>query len=80
MIEVIFEMLIYIFVDVIFGGIILGIFKGVHSIGLIVLKLITFSNKSIQELKEKYKDSSKPYFLGFLIAIGTIYLLIKLIT
>lgn len=59
----------------IMGGLITNIFNGIHLLGLLALKLITFSGKSIDELKEKYKDSSKPYFLGVGICIGIIHLL-----
>ena len=77
MFEIILEMIVYFFVEIIFQGIILGIFRGIKLIGLLALKVITLSDKPIVELKEKYEDSSKPYFLGFGIIIGIIYLIIK---
>lgn len=77
MIEAIVELIIYFFVEVIFQGIILGIVKGVKVIGLITLKLITLSKESNEELNDKYKGSSKPYFIGFGILIGSIYLIIN---
>lgn len=38
MIEVILEIIVYIFVEVIFQGIILRIFRGIKILGLLVLK------------------------------------------
>jgi hypothetical protein len=79
MIEIIVEFIVSFFVEVIFQGIVLGIFRGVKLIGLIVLKLLTLSKNSIEELKEKYKDSSKPYFVGIGASIGMVYMIIELI-
>lgn len=79
MIEIILEMIAYIFVEIIFQGIILRIFRGIKLSGLLLLKLITLSDRPIKELREKYKDSSKPYFLGFGLTIGIIYFTAKLI-
>lgn len=80
MIEVIAEVIIYFFVDIIFQGIILRFFKIIKTIGIIILKLMTFSGKSIKELKDSYKDSSIPYFLGFGATIGLIYFIVVLVT
>ncbi len=55
----------------------LKLFRGIKLIGLFGLKVIALSGKPIDELKEKYDDSSKPYFLGFGLATGMIYLIIK---
>ena len=79
MFEAILELIVYIFVEIIFEGIILGFFRGVKISGLIALKLITLNDKSINEVEERYKDSSKPYFLGFGITIGIIYLITKIV-
>lgn len=76
--QIILEAIAYFVVEVIFGGFILGIFKVMKLIGLMVLKVIRLSNQSIEELREVYKDSSLPYFLGFGLSSGIIYLLIKL--
>ena len=76
MIEVIFEL----FVEIVFQGIILGFFRVVKGIGLFVLKLMTSSNKSLPELKEKYKNSSLPYFLGFGVTFRIIYLLVMVVS
>lgn len=73
MIELIIEYIVYLFVEIIFLRIILGFLKLIKLLGIIVLKLFTFSNKSIADLKVKYKDSSKPYFIGFGI-LGLLYL------
>jgi len=70
----IFRGLAQIFGETIVGGVIGGIFQSVHWIGLWMLKLLTASSDSIKELGEKYKDSSTPYFLGFGILIGIIWL------
>lgn len=66
----IFEIIAHIFIEILLGG----IFKLVHWIGLIGLKLITISTDSMEELGVKYKDSSIPYFLGFGILIGILCL------
>ena len=73
--EVILEFIIYVFVEVIFYGIIWRIIKIVKLSGIITLKFLTLSNKSIGELRIKYANSSKPWFLGFGIFAGLIYLI-----
>ncbi len=79
MIEILLEMIAYFFVEIIFQGIILGIFRGIRLVGLFALKLITFDNESLNDLKERYKGSSKPHFLGFGLIISLIYLIVKII-
>ena len=69
--ECILEFIILVFVDFLFGTILGAIFRGIWWVGICCLKGITFSKASIAELKEKYKDSSKPYFLGFGVLIIT---------
>lgn len=76
--QIIIEAIAYFVAEVVFGGFIMGIFKLMRLVGLMVLKIIRLSDKSIKELKEVYKDSSIPYFLGFGLTIGIIYLLIEL--
>jgi len=76
MLELIAQFFAYLFGNIIAQGLFGAIFKGVYWIGLISLKLITFSKVSTSELKIKYKDSSKPYFLGFGFVLG-IYLIIN---
>ena len=75
MFGIILEIIVSFFVEVIFQGILLRILRGAKLVGLYILKLIILSNKNLYELKEKYKDSSKPYVLGFIVIIGLIYLL-----
>ena len=77
--EVILEFVIYVFVEIIFYGIIWRIIKMVKLSGIITLKLLTLSNKSIGELKIKYANSSKPWFFEFGIFATTIYLIGKVI-
>lgn len=79
MLELIAEMLGYIFVEIIFEGILLRLFRGVKLSGLLALKILTLSNRPLTELEDHYKDSSKPYFLGFGITIGLFYLISYLI-
>lgn len=76
--QIILEAIAHFVVEVVFQGFILGIFKVMRVIGLMVLKVIRLSDQSIKELKEVYKDSSLPYFLGFGLSIGVICLIIKL--
>jgi len=75
MVEFIFELIAQFLTEVVFHG----FFKGIKLSGILVLKVITLSDKPIGELKEKYAHSSKPYFLGFGITIGAICLLIRAI-
>ncbi len=77
MIEIIIEMITYIFVEIIFQKFILGFFRVIQLIGLLLLKLITLNNKPIDKLKEKYEDSSKPYLLGFGFVIGIVYIIVN---
>lgn len=77
-IEVILEFLAYIFVEILFQGVILGIFKIIYWTGVLVMKLITFNKQPFADLIEKYKDSAMPYFLGITLWGGFIYLIITL--
>ncbi len=77
--EFILEMIGQFIVEIIFEIIILGFFRCIKIFGLVMLKFLTLSDKSIIELKEKYKDSSKPYLLGFGFIFGIIYLIIKMV-
>ncbi len=78
MMEIILEAIAYFFVEIIFQGIIMRVIRGIKSIGIIILKLVTLSKESVEELKVKYKDSSKPYFIGCGATIGIIYLLLQI--
>lgn len=80
MIEFFLDIFMRFFSESFFGKLILRIFKKVKFLGLVVLKMITFSTKPIEDLKEKYKDSSKPYFIGFGLSIGLVYLVTKWLT
>ena len=51
----------------------------IRGLGLLGLKMITFSDLSFHFLSEKYKNSSKPYFMGFAILVIIIFLLIQVI-
>lgn len=77
MLEVILEGIVFFFVEILFQGLIMQLFKAIKLVGLLALKMITLSDEPIKELKEKYKDSNKPYYIGFGIAIGVIYLIIR---
>ena len=79
MLEIIIEFIVYIVVQIIFEGIILGFIRMVKKLGLFILKLITFSGKSMKEIEEAYPASSKPYFLGFGIIILVIYFIVKML-
>ncbi len=73
--EFILEVIGRILAEITFHGIIRGIFQFVRWIGLWMLKILTASSTSIKELGIKYQDSSAPYFLGFGVFIGIIWLL-----
>lgn len=80
MLEIIIEAIVYIFLEILFKGVILGIGRTIKSIGIFGLKLILLSKKPFSELKEEYKQSYTPYFLGFPLTIGFIYLLVAIIS
>ena len=72
--ELIGEILSTIF-GVIFGELIknslLGwLFYIPYMTGVIILKVLTWNSRPIKMLKHEYKDSSKPWFLGFGAWIG----------
>jgi len=71
MFEMIFRFIFFMLEEVLIEG----IFAIARYIGLLSLKLITLSSKPIEQLNRYYKDSSKPYFLGFGIIAGIIYLI-----
>lgn len=76
-IQAVIEFIVYIIFDILFQGIVMGIFRAIKWIGIYALKCITLTPASLEELKVKYKDSSKPYFLGFGLVIVCIYLIIN---
>ncbi len=78
-IEVILEFLAYIFVEILFRIVILGIFKIIYWTGVLVLKIITFNKQPLAELFETYKDSALPYFIGTIVWSGFIYLTITIL-
>jgi len=47
-------------------------------LGVGTLWALSFNNDSFNEYKEKYKGSSTPYFIGFGLLIGVVYLILKL--
>ncbi len=53
--------------------IVVGIFKLAYTIGVYVLKVLTRNTKPFPEIRVAYKDSSKPYFIGFAVLIGFFY-------
>ncbi|MFK7948687.1 MAG: hypothetical protein AB8G11_13935 [Saprospiraceae bacterium] len=74
--EIIAEIIGYIFVKVIFQGIILGILRVIRGIGIIIIKIITFNKESFSEISQTYKGSLIPYLVGLSLTIVMIYLLI----
>lgn len=71
------EFFAQVLVELIFEGIIFGFFKLIRKLGVLVLKVITLNKTSFKKLdKEYYKDSSKPYLIGFGILIGFVFLLL----
>ena len=72
----IIEIITSIFLESIFGRIIFKLIRVIKLGGFFVLRLIIINTRSMEEVKEKYTDSSLPYFLGFGMAFGIIYLLI----
>lgn len=69
------EFIISFFVDILFEGILLRIWSGVRQTGFLMLSLLT--GISLEAAHERFKDSSKPYFLGVGIWMAFIYLLIQ---
>lgn len=73
---IIFEIIAYIIMEIIFEKTIKGFFKLFRKLGILVLKILTLSNTSFEELdKEYYKDSSKPYLIVLILVIGIVFLL-----
>lgn len=72
---IIIEIIIQFVIEIIFGKIILGLFALVRKLGIGILILITFDDTPFNQLSEgKYKGSSLPYWIGFLIIAGLIFL------
>ena len=69
MVEIIFDALAYIFVEIIFSG--------VKMIGLLTIKVFTLNKDSIEALKTKYKGSFVPYLIGLGVIVATVYFLIN---
>ena len=59
----------------ILGKVFGALFYGMWWMGVVSLKWIAFSKSSIEELKIKYKDSSKPYFMGFGILMALFFMI-----
>ena len=76
--NLIIEFITYIVVEIIFQNVILRLLKGLKWVGLMLLRSITLSQDSLDALNEKYKDSATPYFVGFAIVIGLVYLIYDL--
>lgn len=64
-------------VEIIFKGFILGIFKVIRTIGIVIIKIFTFNKDSFSEISEAYDDSVIPYLTGFSLTIAVVYLLLK---
>ncbi len=79
MIEIILEFIGQVFVEFLFQTVIMGFLRLVYLCGIILLKIITFSNQPVGALKKKYKDSASPWFLGFSFIGGMIYLITILV-
>lgn len=48
--------------------------------GVLVLKLLFHRDSKLIDLNEKYKDSSKPYFIGTFLLAAIIYAIMKAVT
>ncbi|MBL7782557.1 MAG: hypothetical protein JNM22_15125 [Saprospiraceae bacterium] len=77
MLQLTAEFIIYFFVDILFEGILLRIWRGVRQSGFLILSLLT--GISLEAAHERFKDSSKPYFLGMGLWAGVAHLLFSLI-
>lgn len=73
----IFELIAQFFVEILFGKIILNIFRYVHLLGVFLYKIVTFSRKDVKALNLELKDSSKPLFLGWVVVIILLVLIGK---
>ncbi len=66
MFELIVEGIVYFVAEVLFKGVHLT----VKYLGLLFMKICTLSPKPMKELKEKYEESLRPAFFGYLIVFG----------
>jgi len=73
--QFIIEVILSFFAENIGGKILSSFFAAVYRFGIIGLKIVTLSGKSIEELDKEYKDSSKPYFMSFFVIVGFLFLL-----
>jgi hypothetical protein len=54
--------------------------KVIYNLGIIGLKILTFSKLSIIDLKAKHQDSNLPYIIGFFIFAVILIIIIIVIT
>jgi len=52
-------------IEIIFKGLVTGLFAGAKRIGLFFLKAINSNINSEEGAKEKYENSITPYIIGF---------------
>ena len=77
--KIIIEAILYFFVELLFGKLIIGLLRIVEHVGLKLLGVITLSKLSIIELRSHYRNSSIPYFLGFGVVIFLLLLIFKVL-
>lgn len=73
-----FDFLAIIVGERIAGFLCYGFFYLLNTIGILLIKIFTLSRKPIPVLRAQYKDSSKPWFLGFGLMGAMIFFLGKL--
>lgn len=69
--------IMYIFVEIIFQGVVKRIIKLIHLLGFFIIKLITFNSDPMNEVKKEYKDSILPYSIGYGVVIVIVYFIMK---
>lgn len=77
MFQIAIEFIISLFVNILFEGVLLHIWRGMRQTGFFILGLLT--GISLEAAHERFKDSSKPYFLGVGLWAAATYLLFSLI-
>ena len=65
--------LVYFFAEIVVGIFILGAFRLIKIVGILALRVLTLDGRPFSELKEKYAESAKPYWVGFVLILGLVF-------
>ena len=76
--ELILEIIIIIFVEILFNVVLKSILKGIKYVGVLIMRIFARHPKVSQPVKER-KYSPLPYLVGLVFITGLVFLVIKLI-